>query len=199
MRTRLAEEELVCPPAVALCIARELSKSVEQCFEHGLCPEVLPLTSITISPRGEIVVRPSSGVAKSERDAIVAMAHALTAFASPSPAIDPLCRALYGITTFQAARERIEIEADRSGFVVETHALVRMLEYLASQPKRTLSELPLFERAPALSSDDLIAVHEPARIDRRPNPQNDEVDPNQWFLRVVPKKLRYTPTRTNDR
>lgn len=193
LRARLAEEELSCPPAVALVIARELARSLEQCFEHGLCPDVLPLASVLVSPRGEIVVRPGASHMRDERDAVLAMRHALLAFASPSPVIDPLCRALASVHTFAVAREIIEVEIDRSGLFADAPALTRLVDYLMQKPRQTLAALPLFDKRPDLAGDDAIAVVELARVSRKQRTPVDEIDPNAWFLRVVPKAMRHAP------
>jgi hypothetical protein len=193
LRARLADEDLSCPPAVALVIARELARSLELCFEHGLCPEILPLANLSVSPRGELIVRPGPHAVRDERDAVLAMSHALLAFASPSPAIDPLCRVLASVHTFRVARELIEIEIDRSGLATDTQALTRLVDYLLQKPKQTLASLPLFDRRPELTEDDAIAVIEPARVARKPRATQEEIDPNAWFLRVVPRAMRHAP------
>jgi hypothetical protein len=191
VRARLADEDLVCPPGVALFIARELTRALAQCFEHGLCPAVIPLSSIQVSSLGEICVRPGDPLASSERDAVVAMAHALTAFSSASPVLEAITRTLYVENTFAGARERIERHADKLGVMLEVNALVRLLSYLDTQPNRTLKELPLFERAPSLDFD--IAVHEPGRAALPPPRPQEDSDPNAWFLRVIPKAMRHAP------
>ena len=192
VRARLGEEELICPPGVALFIARELARSLSQCFEHGLCPAVIPLSSIQVSASGEICVRPGDPIAASERDAVVAMAHALTAFSGASPVLEAITRTLYLETTFAGACERVEQYADKQGVILEVSALVRLLSYLETQPNRTLKELPLFERAPSLDSD--IAVHEPGRAALPPPRPQEDIDPNAWFLRVIPKEMRHAPS-----
>jgi hypothetical protein len=196
LKARLSDEGLACPPSAAIVIARELCRSLEQCFEHGLCPQVLSLETISVSSRGEVLVWPGATHARTEREAVVAMANALTVFGSPSPVLDPVVRALLHdeILSFAAARERIEVAADRLPFPTGSAALVRLVEYLSlQQPRSMLAGLPLFDRAPRVH-DRHVVVIEAGRADRKLSLRSDEADPSAWLVPVVPQRLRYLPS-----